>query len=204
MSRKKSRLQVQLEYLLYRVVKRAVGAMSEESVMTWGTRIGALASKALKSRDRLGMRNLRNAFPERSEQELRQILDRCWRHFGREMLYYLHVQSMSLQEIAARCPIINIDLVHEALARGKGAMLLSGHFGAWEIGGLVLMAHIDNIRSVFRPLDNELLDADLAKLRESTGAQVVDRRKAARFMLKSLAEGAALGLLVDQAVLPRE
>jgi KDO2-lipid IV(A) lauroyltransferase len=204
MSRKKSRLQVHLEYLLYRGVKRAVGAMSEESVMKWGTRVGALAAKVLKSRDRLGMRNLRHAFPERSEQELRQILDRCWRHFGREMLYYLHVQSMSLQEIAARCPLINAELIDEGLTRGKGVILLSAHLGGWEIGGLAVMAHVDKVRTVTRPLDNELLDADLAKLRESTGAQVVDRRKAARFLLKSLAENAVLVLLVDQAVLPRE
>src|SRR4051794_11037096 len=165
MSRKKSRLQVQLEYVLYRGVKRAVGGMSEASVMKWGTRIGALAAKVLKSRDRLGMRNLRNAFPERSEEELRQILDRCWRHFGREMLYYLHVQSMSLQEIAARCPLVNAELVDEGLAHGKGVMLLSAHLGGWEVGRPALMAHLGKAPSVLPPLGNKLLHAPPAKLR---------------------------------------
>jgi KDO2-lipid IV(A) lauroyltransferase len=204
MSRKKSRLQMRLEYLLYRVVTRAVGRMSEDSVMRWGTRVGALAGKVLRSRDRLAMRNLRATFPERGEPELRRILDGCWRHFGRELLYYLKVQSMSLEEIAARCPFVNDQLLHEARERGKGTLLLSGHFGGWEIGGLALMAHVDNVRTVARPLDNEMLEADLARLRAKTGAQVVDRRKAARFLLKSLAENAVIVLLPDQAVLPRE
>ena len=204
MSRKKSLLLQRIEYLAYRGVTRAVGKMSEESVMRWGTRLGALAGKVLRGRDRLAMRNLRAAFPERDERELRRILDGSWRHFGREMLLYLKVQSMPLQEIAARCPFVNDQFLHEARAHGKGTLLLSGHFGGWEIGHLALMAHIDNVRTVARPLDNELLEADLARLRERTGAQVVDRRKAARFLLKSLAENAVIVLLPDQAVQPRE
>ncbi len=201
---KKSRLQTRIEYRLYRILLRAVGAMPDEAVLRWGTRIGALASRVLRGRDRLGMRNLRAAFPERREEELRQILDRCWRHFGREVLLYLKVQSMPLEEIAARCPFVNEQLLHDARAHGKGTLLMSGHFGGWEIGGLALMAHVDNVRTVARRLDNSLLEEDLAAFRAKTGAQVVDRRKAARFLLKSLSENAVVVLLPDQAVLPRE
>jgi KDO2-lipid IV(A) lauroyltransferase len=204
MSRKKSRLLQRVEYLAYRGVTRAVGAMSEDSVMRWGTRVGALAAKVLRKRDRLAMRNLRGAFPERDERELRRILDASWRHFGREMLLYLKVQSMSLQEVATRCPYVNDQILQEGRARGKGTLLLSAHFGGWEIAHLALMAHVDNVRTVVRPLDNELLEADLARIRAKSGAQVVDRRKAARFLLKSLAENAVVVLLPDQAVQPRE
>jgi len=204
MSRKKSRLLQRVEYLAYRGVTRAVGAMSEDSVLRWGTRLGALAAKMLRGRDRLAMRNLRAAFPEREEHELRRILDDSWRHFGRETLLYLRVQSLPLEEVAARCPYINAQILHDARARGKGTLLLSGHYGGWEIAHLALMAHVDNVRTVTRPLDNELLEADLARIREKSGAQVVDRRKAARFLLKSLAENAVIVLLPDQAVQPRE
>lgn len=204
MSRKKSPLLQRVEYLAYRGVRRAVATMSEESITRWGTRLGALAAKVLRGRDRLAMRNLRAAFPERDEAELRRILDASWRHFGREMLLYLKVQSMPREEIAARCPFINEEILHDARARGNGTLLLSGHYGGWEIAHLALMAHVDNVRTVARPLDNELLEADLVRLRASTGAQVVDRRKAARFLLKSLADNAVVVLLPDQAVLPRE
>src|SRR5581483_1254840 len=113
---KKSRLQTRIEYRLYRILLRAVGAMPDEAVLRWGTRIGALASRVLRGRDRLGMRNLRAAFPERREEQL----------------------------------------LHDARAHGKGTLLMSGHFGGWEIGGLALMAHVDNVRTVARRLDNSL------------------------------------------------
>ena len=204
MSRKKSRLLQRVEYLAYQGARRAADAMSEESVMRWGTRLGALAGKVLRGRDRLGMRNLRGAFPERDERELRRILDESWRLFGREMLLYLRMQSMSLEEIAARCPYTNEEILHEGRARGKGTILISAHFGGWEIAGLAVMAHVDDVRTVVRPLDNELLEADMVRLRARTGVKVVDRRKAARFLLKSLAENAVVVILPDQAVLPRE
>jgi lauroyl/myristoyl acyltransferase/tetraacyldisaccharide-1-P 4'-kinase len=202
--RRKSRLVAHLEYAAYRLVVRAVRSMSEQSVYRWGTRLGALGGKVLRSRDRLAMRNLRAAFPERDARELRRILDDCWRHFGREALQYVQMQSLTLDEIAARCPLVNAQYLDEAIARGNGTLLISGHWGGWEIGGLAVMSRLENVRTVARPLDNEFLERDLQRLREKTGAEVVDRRRAARFLMKSLAENAVVVLLPDQAVQPRE
>jgi tetraacyldisaccharide 4'-kinase len=202
-SRKHPLLQ-RVEYVAYRVVARAAVKMTDERLRRWGSRLGAFASRVLRGRDRLAMRNLRAAFPERDERALRKTLDECWRHFGRELLVYLKMQNLSLDEVAARCRFTGFELLDEAIARGKGTLLISAHWGSWEAAGLALMAKVQNVRSVARPLDNELLEADLQKLREKTGAEVVDRRKAARALMRALAENAVVVLLPDQAVLPRE
>lgn len=202
--RKKSRFLQRVEYGLYRVVAGATRSASEQTIRRWGTRLGALAAKLLRRRDRLALRNLHSAFPERSEAELRGTLDECWRHFGREMLEFVRMQSMPLEEIARSCPFVRAELLEEARASGKGVVLISAHFGGWEIAGLALMAHVDNVRTVVRSLDNEFLERDLAQLRAQTGAEVVDRRRAARALLRGLADNAVLVLLPDQAVLPRE
>ncbi|MDQ3281585.1 MAG: tetraacyldisaccharide 4'-kinase [Acidobacteriota bacterium] len=202
--RRKSALLQRIEYAAYRAVARVVTNMAEESVYRWGTRLGAFAGKVLRGRDRLAMRNLRAAFPDRSARELRKTLDACWRHFGREILQYVQIQNLSAEEIAARCPFDDVHLLHDAIARGKGTVLISAHWGGWEVAGLALMSLVENVRMVARPLDNELLEADLQKLRERTGAEVIDRRKAARALLRGLAENAVIVLLPDQAVLPRE
>jgi KDO2-lipid IV(A) lauroyltransferase len=69
---------------------------------------------------------------------------------------------------------------------------------------MAVMSLVRNIRTVTRPLDNELLERELQRIRARTGAEVVDRRKAARVLIKGLAENAVVVLLPDQAVLPRE
>jgi tetraacyldisaccharide-1-P 4'-kinase/lauroyl/myristoyl acyltransferase len=201
--KRKSALLQRVEYGAYRFVARAIRGLSEERLRIWGTRLGALASNVLRGRDRLMMRNLRATFPDRDTAELRRIGDECWRHFGREALVYVRMQDLSLEEVAARCPFVNAHILEEAMARGKGTIVISAHWGSWEVGGLALMA-LASVRTVARPLDNELLERDLQKLREKTGAEIVDRRRAARVLMRGLAENAVVVLLPDQAVQPRE
>src|SRR5688572_16361146 len=81
---------------------------------------------------------------------------------------------------------------------------MSGHFGAWELGGLVTTATVGRTRSAARPPDNGLPERDLQRLRERTGSLVVDKRKAARTLLKPLCDNGAVVLLPDQAVQPAE
>ncbi|MDP9191827.1 MAG: tetraacyldisaccharide 4'-kinase [Acidobacteriota bacterium] len=202
--RRKSPWLQNVEYCAYRIAAGLARRMSERNLHRWGTRLGALASKVLRGRDRLAMRNLRATFPDRDETSLRKTLDECWRHFGREALLYLHLQNLSLEEIAERCPFENPEVLEEAIARGKGTVLISAHWGGWEAGGLAVMSIVKNLLTVARPLDNELLERDLQRLRARTGAEVVDRRRAARFLMRGLSENAVILLLGDQAVIPRE
>ena len=202
--RRKGRLQTRLEYELYHFVARRVRVMPEEQVHRWGTRLGALAEKVVRKRDRLALANLRTTFPSKSEAELRRIKSGCWRHFGREFLLSMQTQHLSLAEIAERCPMAGVELLEEAMARGKGTLLVSGHYGGWEVGGLAIMSVVKKTMTVARPLDNELLEGDLQRMRERTGAEVIDRRKAARGLLKTLSSNGVVVLLPDQAVQPRE
>lgn len=202
--RRKGALQTRLEYALYHFVARRAATMSEETLYRWGTRLGALAGKLVRKRDRLAMRNLAAAFPQKSKRELRRILDECWRHFGREFLLSMQMQHLSLEAIAARCPLVDAHHLDASIARGKGTLVVSGHWGGWEVGGLTLMTKVKKTLTVARPLDNELLERDLQRLREKAGAEVVDRRKAARALLKALSENGVVVLLPDQAVQPRE
>src|SRR5437763_7335841 len=194
--RRKSNLQQRLEYAAYRAAARALRAASDGAVVRWGTRVGMLARHVLRGRDRLAMRNLAMVFPDKSERERRRILDDCWRHFGRETLDGIRTQYLSAEEIAARCSMNGIEVLDAALARGRGVLLISGHYGGWEVGGLAIMSRIRHVLTVARPLDNEYLERDLARIRERSGTEVVDRRGAARSLYKALSDNAVVILLV--------
>ena len=186
------------------MVARALRSASDDAVARWGGRLGALGKSVLRGRDRLATRNLRMVFPDKSEAERRRILDACWRHFGRETLDGIRTQHLTAEEIAERCPMSGTEVLDEALARGRGVLLVSAHYGGWEVGGLAVMSRVRRVRTVTRRLDNEYLERDLARLREQTGAEVIDRRRAARPLYQALSENGVVVLLVDQAVQPRE
>lgn len=202
--RRKSAIVQRLEYALYRLVSLMVRRASDHSIARWGERIGALASTILRGRTRLAMRNLTATFPERSSGELRTILRSCWRHFGREALESIRLQHLPAAAIAERCPFVHAELLEQGLARGRGVILISAHYGGWEVAGLAIMSLVENVRTVARPLDNDLLESDLQRIRAQTGAEVLDKNKAARGLMKALSENAVVVLLPDQAVLPRE
>lgn len=202
--RKKSALAQRFEYALYRLVAAVARSLSDRAAWRLGSRLGELARFVLRKRDRLALRNLKSTFPEKSDEEQRRVLDECWRHFGREAIAYIRAQSMNLEEIAGRCPFVNASILEEGIAAGRGVVLISAHFGSWEIGGVAIMALVRNVLTVTRPLDNEFLERDLARIRARTGAEVVDRRHAARALLKALGQNGVAILLPDQAVLARE
>ena len=202
--RRKNALMQRVEYILYRIAARAVRAGSEDVLRRWGTRIGTLARHILRGRDRLAMRNLAATFPEKSDAERRRIIDECWRHFGREALETIRMQHIPIEEIPSHCFFANPEVLQDAIALGRGVFILSAHYGGWEIAGLAVMAYVKNVHTVARPLDNDLLERDLVRIRARTGVEVVDRQRAARPLLKALQKGGVVILLPDQAVQPRE
>jgi len=202
--RRKNALIQRVEYILYRVAARAVRAGSEASLRRWGARIGMLARHLLRARDRLAMRNLAETFPEKSEAERRRIIDECWRQFGREALETIRMQHIAIEEIPSQCHFVNPEVLQDAIALGRGVVILSAHYGGWEIAGLAVMAYVKNVHTVARPLDNGLLERDLVRIRARTGVVMVDRHRAARPLLKALQNGGVVILLADQAVQPRE
>src|SRR5437899_12803956 len=101
MSRRRKPIALQrIEYALYRAVAWCTRRISENGVFRWGDRLGNVTRRILRGRDRLALANLRSAFPGKSQNELREILNACWRHFGREALFSIRMQDMSLEDIA--------------------------------------------------------------------------------------------------------
>jgi len=201
--RRKNRLLQRLEYIAYRLVAARVRKASHEALWRWGARLGSFARFFARRRTRIAEENFRASFPERAH-EAKEIVRECWRHMGREALTTIKMQGLTAEEIGARCDVVGVEHVREALARGRGVMLITAHFASWETSGLAAMAAVGPITTVARTLDNELLAADLARIRVGTGATVVDRRSAARALFKTLSENGMVAILPDQAVLPRE
>jgi KDO2-lipid IV(A) lauroyltransferase len=173
--------------------------MSDEGVRRLGARLGNLARRVLGRRDRQAMRNLVYVYPRRDPAELRRILDECWRHFGREALVSIRTQNLDPGRLLERVEVENAHLVDEALARGNGLILLGAHWGSWEV-----MSVVPHMRVVARPLDNELLERDVQRLRAKMGAEIIDRRRAARALVRGIARNGVVGMIPDQAVQPRE
>lgn len=88
--------------------------------------------------------------------------------------------------------------VQEALAKGKGLIIASGHLGNWELGAVAMAASGIPLSIVARPLDNPRLDARLCAIRRAGGSEILQKRNALRALREVLARGRGVAVLIDQ------
>ncbi|HEY5611474.1 MAG TPA: lysophospholipid acyltransferase family protein [Thermoanaerobaculia bacterium] len=193
-----------VEYAIYRTITAMISIASAATARRWGRRIGRLSARLLTRRTHLAFDNLRRTFPEKTAAECRAIALACWEHFGETLLEYFRTQREPIEEIVARFDIANREILDSAIAAQRGVVIISAHFGSWEFGAALLSTLDMEITAVARLLDNKYLQRDVLRARERSGVNIVDRRRAARSLVKTLERGGAVVMLPDQAVKPHE
>jgi KDO2-lipid IV(A) lauroyltransferase len=176
----------------------AVRLMPMHAVLAAGTLLGRAFHAFDGAHRRLAVRNLRAAFPLRSERECRVIAREMFAHFGRLLMVLLKFSTMSRERMLTHVEFEGDDRVVSAHAQGKGVLLFTGHFGFWEINALVHALQIRPIAVLARPLDNPLLHQLLESVRTKTGNSVIYRRGAIRRVLRALEANTAVAVLIDQ------
>ena len=148
--------------------------------------------------------NVAAAFPSRSARERRRIVRGAFKHFGRQLFELLKFSSLQPQEMLAPVEFEGEDRMRAAYARGKGAILVTGHFGCWELHALVHALQLRPIAVMARALDNPALNVLLESIRATTGNTVIYRHGTLRRVMRQLHAGEAVAILIDQHILERD
>jgi KDO2-lipid IV(A) lauroyltransferase len=166
--------------------------------------LARLYARLAPSRRKILLGNLSAAFPELPPREIAALARASLEKFGAAFLEFLNSPRLSRQEIEDRVAVSGAEHLEAARARGKGVFLLSAHFGNWELGAVRagLLGH--PIASVMRPLDNPRLEEELARRRTRFGNRLIQKKKAAREILRALRDGGSVAIMIDQNVLPDE
>jgi KDO2-lipid IV(A) lauroyltransferase len=142
--------------------------------------------------------NLATAFPKRSAAERRQIARAMFVHFGRLLFELLRFSTLSHAEMRDRIEFDGEERARAAYAQGKGVLFFTGHFGYWEIHAIGHGLEVQPIGVLARALDNPHLNALLEDVRSKTGNWIIYRHGAVRKVLRALASGQGVALLIDQ------
>lgn len=86
----------------------------------------------------------------------------------------------------------------EALLSKKGAILVTGHYGNWELIGFALTALGFPLVAVMRPLDNAYLNQHVMGVRSRRGLQLLYKKGASQSAGEILSSGGTLGFIADQ------
>jgi KDO2-lipid IV(A) lauroyltransferase len=163
-------------------------ALPLERAVRLGAAIAPIAT-ALDRRNRsIAMRNLEIAFPEKDLAQRRAILRDTYRNFGRMAAEWVHFFDLSPANIARYVTYDGRENWDEAirLSAGRGILVLTGHFGNFELLSLGHSLHGNPVAIVQRPNRNPVIDRAVAARRLRNGNLTVTRKGAGREVLRLL------------------
>ncbi|HZW72929.1 MAG TPA: hypothetical protein VFF43_05250, partial [Caldimonas sp.] len=193
-------LRYRLEFALVAAVRGIVRFLPDSAVRALGTLVGLTFYTVDRSHRRIAIRQLSAAFPTRTEAECRAIARATFAHFGRVLVVMLKFSTLTADQVRARVEFEGEERVRLALARGRGVLIVTGHFGYWELHGIATPLVLPTMSVLARPLDNPFLHAFLEQFRISTGNKVIYRRGAIRRVLRALNANEIVAILIDQHI----
>ncbi len=169
-----------------------------------GKLLGIFAYYFIPYRKKVALDNLKNSFPEKSEDEIRRILKMAYVNFFITIFEFMSFPKLKVEDFKKFVTVENFNYVEDALKLGNGLILMSGHFGNWELSAVVAGITIGKpLNIIVKTQRNRLVDAEINKWRCWFGNNVIPMEKAFRESLKILSNGGIVALLADQSA-PKE
>lgn len=186
-------------YLVVRVVICIVQATSLETCVTASKWLAWFFCRVLRLRGALVDENLRHAFPELTLPERQQLALRMWEHLFLMPVEIAHAPR-KIHDTNWRDYVTlhgQTDLIR-ALLSDRPVIMVSGHFGNFEIGGFLLGILGFPTSSVARPLDNPYLNRFVNRFRGITGQSIIAKKGGFEDILSVLARNGTMAFLADQ------
>jgi KDO2-lipid IV(A) lauroyltransferase len=129
--------------------------------------------------------NLRNAYPTKSDTEIRQITRKFYRYLCDFLVESMKPYALSPKELNKRFRFTNPEVLYEFHNKNRDYSLVSGHYGNWEWNSTTLLITKRGGMVIYRPLRNKNIDRLFQKIRGShEGVTVVPMENAFRAALE--------------------
>ena len=153
---------------------------------------------------RIALKNLRLAFPEKSEAEREAIAVGMWDNLGRMAGEFVHLdriwQYNMWEPSKSRIETTGVSNFVAMRVDGKPALVFTAHLGNWELPAIAAAAQGLDSAVLFRAPDNSFFADLLFEARSRVMGNLVAASHVAVFELAAvLDQGKHLGILVDQA-----
>jgi KDO2-lipid IV(A) lauroyltransferase len=194
-----------LLYATGRAVMASLSALPLAAAVGFGRWAAGLYFLADRRHQRIADVNLTIVFPDMPAGHRRRLARDSYRNLGEMLALIAHFPRLLDRRRLEK--LVRYDHVDEYLrfkAEGRPVLLLAAHLGCWELLSFAHGVFHQPIHYLYRPVDNPRIDAHLLRYRGLSGNQPISKREATRKVLRALAAGADVGILVDQNVQDKE
>ncbi len=172
--------------------------LSAENAARAGRALGS-AAFGFSNRRRVMYADIKSALgPALDESARWKIVREHYRHLGQMLMETLRFPAMSVEDVRSGIKINNEQRFWDAVGEEKGVILLTAHFGNWELLQIVSGVLGKPMHVLARGHKHPKMDAYLNKLRESHGSMAIRRGMGVRDLLRGLRRNELIGVVGDQ------
>jgi len=163
-----------------------------------GSILGEIFFRLVRVRREVTLAQLKSSFPEMSPGERTKVGLSCYRNFVFNAVDLLHLHGRGIAEIARYFSVSGLHLLDKALAGGRGLVIVSFHFGNWELAGSYISGLGYPLNVVVQRIHNPFIDKMATELRLGVGMKIIPRDRALRGSLNALQRNEIVILMADQ------
>jgi KDO2-lipid IV(A) lauroyltransferase len=164
--------------------------------------IGSIVYALLPVRRRIVMENLQQAFGDRlSEPELRRLARCFYSHFSKTVAENLAMMVSSQRRIAGQVDVFGIEHVVKAAEQNRGILILTGHFGNWELSAVAAMLRFQQYQNRFHVIRKRLglgLEDLVFSRFHKAGLRIIRQTDALTKVFDALENNDAVIFIMDQ------
>ena len=191
--------------ITYRIIYALVRLMSViplHVAQFIGRMLGRAFARVPLSRTKISLDNLRHAFGNcMTDDEIKTINKQVIMHFGEMLFEVPHILRLKPTNLDKYVVFQGEKNFLEAIGKGKGTFILTGHFGNWELMSAAITLGFDfSSAVVVRPIDFSPADRMISQIRSRFGTKIIDKQHAMRSIIRALKKNSVIGILLDQNV----
>lgn len=153
----------------------------------------------LVSAHKTALRNIRLAFPDWTEEQVKETAMAAWECFGRTAGELPHLPELRPYVENSAVEVVNTEILDAIRTSGKGAVMIGGHFANWEVMASAICNRNVDTYVTYRALNNPHIDRKLNKLRHDYGIDVLTPKGlGTRELMNALKDHKAVALMNDQ------
>ncbi len=173
-------------------------SLSVERATAVGRRVASRVGPGLPKHAKI-LRNLELAFPEKTAAEREALASEVWGGVGALLVEYAHLEDICRPGEGSRLETVIEAEIPAFSANGRPAIFVAAHLANWELCAAAI-SRFAPVTAVYTPLQNPYLDAVLASRRETLGCRLLARDTSMRGLVRELAAGRSIGMIMDQRV----
>ena len=170
-----------------------------------GRILGAIIYHVDIPHKRIVTRNLKFAYSEWADEEVYRVSRKVFRNLGIAILEILQMAFFSKEDFLQNIRIRGEEHLFDAVAGGKGIIIISAHLGNWEAASLFSPCYFGYpVTVVVRKIESGIINRWILKLKTRFGNSIIDKEGALPEMMQTLRSGKILAMMIDQGTTKSE